>query len=458
MKSDWIKARQTQYVAYAATYIVIIVAVIAVANFLANRYNKSYDGTANKRFSLSDQTQKIVKELKQDVRITYYDETPRFQTGKDLLDRYANLSPKVHVDYVDPFKKPQLARQAGIKTAGTAVVEIGAKHEEAKSMTEEGVTGALIRDLKGGTRSVCVVSGGGEHQVEDSERNGYSRLKELLAKDTYETKTINLLQKAEVPSDCTVLLVGGPKSDYAEPEVNAIKTFVENGGRAMILLDPPLKIGRSDISENTALTNLLASWGVTADKDLVLDQNPIGQLAGLGPEVPLVTSYDSHPIVNEMKGNATGFPIARSLEIKNGDKTTVQKLFGSSDASFATTNLSSAEIRPDPKNDKKGPLVLGAAGTYNTGKPNSQGRFVVVGNSGWSANSFINFNGNRDLMLNAMNWLSSDEDLISIRPKETEDRRINMNRAQFAWLRIVSQFGLPAIVVIGGVMVWWRRR
>jgi ABC-type uncharacterized transport system involved in gliding motility auxiliary subunit len=57
-----------------------------------------------------------------------------------------------------------------------------------------------------------------------------------------------------------------------------------------------------------------------------------------------------------------------------------------------------------------------------------------------------------------MNWLSSDEDLISIRPKEPEDRRINMNRAQFAWLRFVSQFGLPAIVVIGGVMVWWRRR
>ena len=452
------KARQTKYVAYATTYILIIIAVIAVANFLAQRYNKSYDATANKRFSLSDQTQKIVKELKQDVKITYYDETSRFQTGKDLLERYANLSPKVHVDYVDPFKKPQLARQAGIKTAGTAVVEVGTKREEAKSMTEEGVTGAIIRDLKGGTRNVCVVSGSGEHQIEDTERNGYSRLKELLAKDTYDTKTINLLQKAEVPSDCTVLLVGGPTSDYADPEVNAIKAYLENGGRAMILLDPPLKIGKRDIAENPALANVLASWGVTVNKDLILDPNPIGQLAGLGPEIPLVTTYDSHPIVNEMKGTATGFPISRSLDIKNGDKTTVQKLFGSSDSSFATSNLSSAEIRIDPAKDKKGPLTMAAAGSYNTGKPNSQGRFVVIGNSGWSANGFLNFNGNRDLMLNSMNWLASDEDLISIRPKEQEDRRINLTRAQFAWLRLVSQFGLPAIVVIGGVMVWWRRR
>jgi len=458
MQSEWMKARQTRFVAYAATYIIIIGAIISVANFLANRYNKSYDATANKRFSLSDQTQKIVKELKQDLHITYYDETSRFQTGKDLLDRYANLSPKVHVEYVDPFKKPTLARAAGIKAAPTTLVEIGTKREEAKSQTEEGVTGAIIRDLKGGTRTVCVVSGSGEHQIDDSERNGFSRLKELLTKDNYETKAINLLEKAEVPSECTVLLVGGPKSDYLDPQVNAIKTYVENGGRAMILLDPPLKIGRSEIAENPALTNVLASWGVTANKDLVLDPNPLGQLYGLGPEVPIVTAYDSHPIVNDLKGSMTGFPISRSLDIKNGDKTTVQKLFSSSDASFATSNLSSAEIRPDPAKDKKGPLVMAVAGSYNTGKPNSQGRFVVVGDSGWTANSFINFNGNRDLAMNAINWLASDEDLISIRPKEPEDRRINMNRTQFALLRLVSQFGLPAIVVIGGVMVWWRRR
>src|SRR5271166_5721568 len=171
MQSEWMKARQTRFVAYAAAYIIIIVAVISVANFLANRYNKAYDSTANKRFSLSDQTQKIVKELKQDVHITYYDETSRFQTGKDLLDRYANLSPKVHVEYIDPFKKPTLARAAGIKAAPTTLVEIGTKREEAKSQTEEGVTGAIIRDLKGGTRTICVVSGSGEHQIDDSERN-----------------------------------------------------------------------------------------------------------------------------------------------------------------------------------------------------------------------------------------------------------------------------------------------
>jgi ABC-type uncharacterized transport system involved in gliding motility auxiliary subunit len=211
-------------------------------------------------------------------------------------------------------------------------------------------------------------------------------------------------------------------------------------------------------SDNDALTSLLQSWGVTAEKDLILDLNPIGQLLGVGPQVALVRTYDSHAIVEGMKGTATGFPLSRSLEIKNSDKTSVQKLFDSSDTSLATSNLSSAAVDPnDPKN-KKGPLTMAAAATYNTGKQDSQGRFVVVGSSSWAANSFIGFNGNSDLALNAVDWLSSDEDLISIRPKEQEDRRITMTQSQVNWVRITSQFLLPLLVIVMGVSVWWKRR
>ena len=458
MNAQFLKARQTKYAAYAATYIAVVIAVIAAVNVLANRYEKSFDSTSNKRYSLSDQTKKIVKGLKQDATITLYDQSSRFQSGKDQLDLYANLSRKVRVEYVDPDKSPELAREAGIKNYGTAVVRVGANKQEAKGLNEEGITGAFIRDLKNTARTVCFVTGSGEHQIDDSGRSGYSRFKELLGKDDYATKSINLLQKAEIPSDCTVLVVAGPTGDYQQPEVDAIKKFVEDGGRAFFMLDPPLKIGHSEIADNDALTTVLQSWGVTVDKDLILDMNPIGQLAGLGPQVALVTSYNSHPIVSEMKGTATGFPLSRSIEVKGGAKTTVEKLFDSSESSLATDKLDSPKIDPsDPKN-KKGPLTIAAAGAYNTGKENSQGRFVVVGSSAWAANSFINFNGNRDLALNAMNWLSSDEDLISIRPKEPEDRRITMTRAQMNWVRMTSQFLLPLIVIFAGVSVWWRRR
>ena len=127
MASQWLKARQTKYAAYATIYILVVIAVVVVANILADRYNKSFDATSNKRYSLSDQTAKIVKGLKQDATITYFDQSTRFREGKDLLDQYANLSRKVRVEYVDPDKNPQLAREAGIRSLGTAVVQIGAK-------------------------------------------------------------------------------------------------------------------------------------------------------------------------------------------------------------------------------------------------------------------------------------------------------------------------------------------
>ena len=458
MASHWLKARQTRYAAYAAAYIVIVIAAVVVANILADRYNKSYDSTANKRYSLSDQTAKIVKGLKQNATITYFNQSTRFRDGKDLLEQYANLSPKVQVKYVDPDKDPQLAREAGIRSLGTAVVQVGDKQEEAKSMTEEGITGAFIRDLKSKTRTVCFTSGSGEHQLDDSNREGLSHFKELLAKDNYETKSVDLLTKAEVPGDCTALVIAGPTKNYEQPEVNAIKNYVENGGRAFFMLDPPLKIGHEEIADNDALTSLLQGWGVTLDKDLILDLNPLGQIAGLGPQVALVTHYESQPIVEQLRGTATGFPLARSLDVKNTDKTSVQKLFDSSSTSLATSNLSSPAVNVnDPKN-KKGPLTMAAAGTYNTGKENSQGRFVVVGSSTWAANRFIDFNGNNDLASNAVNWLSSDEDLISIRPKPQDDRRITMTARQVSWVRAVSQFVLPFAVVIVGVSVWWKRR
>lgn len=458
MNTEWIKARQTKYAAYATTYIIVILAVLVVANFLANRYNKTFDATANKRYSLSDQTKKIARDLKQDITIQYFDKPSGMQAGKDLLDRYALLSSKIHVEYIDYLKKPQLARADNITREGEAIISNGVKKEEAKTFDEEGITGALIRTLKGGERTVCVATGSGEHRLEDSTAEGLSEFQTSVQKDNYKVKSVSLLEKAEVPPDCTTLVISGPSGDYIQPAVDAIKKYVEGGGRALIMLDPPLKVGRREIGDNDALLTLLSSWGVTADKDLILDENILGQLYGLGPEVPVISSYESHPIVNELANSQTAFPVSRSLDTKNGDKTTVTKLFSTSKNSFATTTLNAPEIRIDPNKDKHGPFTLAAAGSYNTGKENSQGRFVVVGNSRWAANNFLRFNGNKNLLLNMLNWLSSDEDLISIRPKEPEDRRINLTRAQFLMLRTVSQFMLPLIVIIGGVMVWWKRR
>ncbi len=294
--------------------------------------------------------------------------------------------------------------------------------------------------------------------MDDTSRDGESHFKDLLARDNYEIKVHRPSPEHAIPSDCTAIVVAGPVHDYEQPEVDAIKTYVENGGRALFMLDPPLNMGPTSVAENSALTAVLASWGVTPDKDLVLDLNPVGQLFGLGPQVPLVRSYSSQPIVADMKGATTAYPMSRSLTLGHGEKTSVEKLFDSSQGSLATTNLSSPRVNVKDPNNKKGPMTLAAAGTYNTGKPNVQGRFVVVGSSIWASNEFIGQLADSDLAVNTVNWLCSDEDLISIHPKKPEDRHLTMTQGQMRTVRIVSQFILPLIVILAGILVWWKRR
>ena len=476
MNADWMKARQTKYWTYAGTYIVVILAVLGGINFLANRYDKSWDATANKQFSLSDQTIKVVKGLKHDVNAIYFGRKEDFTGAHDLLDRYSSLSPDFHAQYVDPERKPGEAKSKGFRPDSPVLIDSGARKEGAKSLSEEEITGALIRSLKSGVRNVCVLNAAGEHSIDETNENGYSYLKQFEERDNYTVKTATLSAgavdsskpvaigqtpaapaSAEIPKDCTVLVIGGPTLDYSPAAVTAIKNYVENGGRALIMLDETLKLGRDEpAADNAALNAVLTGWGVTVNKDLVLDLSGMGRLFGLDIDVPFILSYDSHPITQPLNRVPTAFPLARSLTTKSGDKTTVSKLFGTTEDSIAVNNIPPGG-RVDPSKGTKGPLTLAAAGTYNG---QAQGRFVVVGTSLWSVNSLLGSRqlGNHDLLANMINWLSSDEDLISIRPKQPEDRPLNLTRANQTSMFWLSFVIFPLGVIGIGLATWWKRR
>jgi len=254
-----------------------------------------------------------------------------------------------------------------------------------------------------------------------------------------------------------VLIIAGPKNDYPVPVVNALKTFVEAGGRALFLLDTPLRLGDAEPpSENGDLLKLLADWGVTANKDLALDLSGVGQLFRLGPEVPFIMAYESHAITQPLTRVPTAYPLSRSLDTQSAGKTSLSKLVATTEASVATTSIG-ARGTIDPTKGKKGPLTLAVAGIFSS---TPQGRFVVVGTSRAAQNSIAGSRslGNRDLVVNIVNWLSSDEELISIRPKAPEDRPLNMTSRRLNaafWLSIVV---FPLAVVGFGLITWWRRR
>jgi len=437
-----------------AVYTAVAVAIVVLANWFVDRHNRRWDLTPNQSYSLSPQTTKVLKELKNDLTIYVFDRESGFRGRRDLLDNYSALTHRVTVRYVDPDRQPSLAGQFGIRNYGTVVVAGGDRHFEAQSSTEEGLTNAIVRLLKG-QKTVYFIQGHGERDVDSSDRAGYGRVKKQLENENRQVKTLVLLQKMEVPADCSLLVIAGPRNDFLAQEVETIKKYLTGGGRALFLLDPGVEL--------TNLAKLLADWNVTLRNDLVIDENPVAQLVGASPSMPLILKYGSSPIVQPLARTATLFPLTRSFEVGKEYKAGVsaESLCETSPDSFGVADFDPKvrEVRYRAGKDTKGPLSVAVAGTIaGEGEKKTEGRFVAVGTSMLAVNNYLPFEGNRDLFMNMVSWLSAEEDLISIRPKPPESQRLNMTAQQMRRVLYLGVFGLPILIIALGTSVWWRRR
>ena len=434
-------------------YTAVVIAIVVLVNWFVNRHDRRWDLTANKQYSLSAQTLKMLKGLDRDVNIYVFDRERSMRQRRDLLDNYGVATKRLTIQYVDPDRQPTLAKQFGVREYGTIVVAAGDRHFEAQAPSEEGVSNALLRVLKG-QKTVYFVEGHGERDLESSERSGYAKIKKQLENENYQVQTVVLLQKGLVPADCSLLVIAGPRNDYEQPEIDLIKKYVEAGGRALLLLDPGIQFPN--------LAKLLADWNVTLQDDLVIDQNPVAQIFGAEPTMPIIMKYGSSPIVAPLERTATLFPFSRSVvagkEYKAGASAT--SLAETSTDSFGVANFNPQmkQVSFRAGKDFKGPLSVAAACTISgEGEKKTEGRFVTLGTSGIAANTFLGFQGNRDFLMNAVNWLSADEDLISIRPKPPESQQLNLNARQMTRL-LFGVLGLPLLIIGLGVGVWWRRR
>ena len=127
-----------------------------------------------------------------------------------------------------------------------------------------------------------------------------------------------------------------------------------------------------------------------------------------------------------------------------------------SEDSWAETEIKSGKVEFNEGKDKKGPITLGVAASKTEG--DNEARLVVIGDSDFAANQYVGVQRNGDLFMNSINWLSKDEDLISIRPKNPSDRRISMTEAdqnQMFWITLVL---MPLATIGSGFYIWWRRR
>ncbi len=456
--------RRAKAGANALIYAVIGIAILVVVNLIAAKLPTKigtyqtdwrWDMTASKRFSLAPQTTKILGNLDQDVVIRYFDRKNNLAGSvKDLLDQFPAASSKVSIEMVELDREPAKAGQYNVKEYGTVVVSAGAKNEPAKGPKEEEIANAIVKVLKGEAKTIYFMQGHGERDIADTERRGYSAAKKALEEANYMVKPLSLLaEQSKIPADATMLVIPGATKEFLEPEVAALKAYLLKGGKVLTLITP---------TTPQSLVKLLEEFGADVSNALVVDISGIGRLFGTDELMPLSVAYESHAITKEMANTATLYPLAGMVATSTGflPGADFRLIAKTPSQSWATREVASKQISFQKGRDIEGPVGIAGAGTFKdpTIVDAAEGRLVVLGSPDVISNAILGFNGNRDLFLNSVAWLSADEDLISIRPRDPEDRRVELTPGQLDMIFYLSVFVLPLGIVLAGFGVWWKRR
>jgi len=441
--------------------VVLVLGLLALVNIFFARHHHRFDFTESKLHSLSDQSIKVAQALKADVQIKGF-----FREGnmgrvrmEDLLKIYAYHSPKVKYEFIDPDKNPAMIKRYDITQDGTTIFECGDKENRITASTEEEVTNALIKVTREKKKVIYFLEGHGEHSIEVTDENGYSFVKDELGKLGYEVKKQSLALSESFPKDCALLVIPGPVKDLLTNELETIETFLRDGGRVFFLVDPQTAPG---------LIPYLAKFGFRLENDIIVDS--MSRLIGGDYFIPTLSEYESHEITRNFR-YATFFPFARLVETidpKPEGVSTSQVLGRTSSNSWSKRDftlkekMTVKEISYDKAKDKLGPLSVAAVATIKpkaeAGTAAKEGRIAVFGDSDVVSNRYYNLSGNGNFFLNTANWLTEESDLISIQPKTSNPRSVQLTPSQGKLVFWVSVIILPLLVLAAGISIWMRRR
>jgi len=444
--------RSTRMGANSLVIVLLVVGILAIGNFLAARHSLRWDFSENQNFTLAPQTYRVLRSLSHDVKVTVFtrEKDPGFQSYKERLDSYRQASPKLTIEFIDPERHPKVAQSYGITRTDTAIFESGSQTIRVTSPSEVELTGALLRVSKDNKKRILFLEGHGERGLDDKERTGYSLAKDALTKQGYDVGTLSLLQTAAVPDNTAVLVLAGPRRPVTREEQERIRTYVDTGGHLLVLIDP---------DSQADLDPMLKHWGLGIGPGVLVDlQDRLaqGDLTAL-----LVRTFTEHEITQDLT-SAVLFPLARHVTFDEqiGKDWDYVPLARTSANSWAETDIKGRVVSLNEKEDVKGPLPMAAALAPKKQPEEGKSRpaIVVIGNSTFATNAFLNFPGNTDFFLHAAGWLAEERDLIAISPKEQGLHPFTPNPTQERALLYLQVFLLPAATFLCGMMVWRKRR
>ncbi|HEY3079670.1 MAG TPA: Gldg family protein [Chloroflexota bacterium] len=462
---ETVTTRDVRYGANTLVMTVAFVGILALLNVLGNRFSYRWDLTESKDFSLSPQTEQVLRSLNGPVKFTafYKQGQPGQEELQDLLKSYQRINDRVAYEFVDPELMPGVARDYKVEAYGTTVVESEGRRQNVTGSAEGDLTSALLKVQRGDAKKVGWVVGHGELDPESFDRAGASEAKRLIEQEGYKVENLTLLAATELPADVAVVVLAGPRQPLLPQENEVLQKYLDNGGKLLVMLEPRSPGNPGD---------LLGKWGLEVGQGIVLDFD--SPLQG-DPLTPLVTRYSPNAIMRNVDAGSTRyvtvFPGATMVRAKEGrdQQLQVQTIAESSPGRSwleSDQQIDVRTVRMDEGKDVKGPVPMVVSSMKNIGQAaagerQKSTRIVAVGNASFATNNLLSFllvAGNRDLLLNSVNWLAEDEQLISVRSKVSQDRTLLLQGPQQNLLLYSSTLFLPLAVLSVGAYVWWQRR
>lgn len=470
-----------KYYANVLSYTVFVFIFCTVGYMFARSRSVQIDLTKNKYFSLSDQSRKVVKNLKKDLEIVVF--YPDSQAFLPIVDRYNSAGgSKLKWTFVDARKDPLAANKYGenIKN-GTIVLKCGQKTkrmtiDDLSANYENALTNAIIEVSRDKSLKVYIVTGHGELATEQAQqprmRRGPSAeeqeptlatFKKKLNEQGVQTDLLNLSQKSFVPEDAAAVILAGPQVDLLPSEIESLKKYLDVEGKLFISLDVPhTAMGMASAMPN--LKALLKKYGVEVQDKVILDLvgnqltgSPIHpMITWLNPE-QVITSEFSQRMMNLFLGQAR--PVLSLNDPSTGYKVT--ELLKTSPESWAEdlTVLSSGKTTPPAQ---RTPQSVGVAvtlapppaqpGQPAPPEPKSGMRMVVFGTSDLVGDQYQQTNQVAvALMKGSINWLTQQEDLIAIPPRQLEGTPIILDIGQYRMIIILAILLIPGLLFFGGL-------
>jgi ABC-type uncharacterized transport system involved in gliding motility auxiliary subunit len=427
---------------------------LTLVNLLAIQYNMRVDLTKIKRFTLAPHTLKVLESIKQPVKITALFEKgyPDREGIEDLLHSYGMHSESLSVQVVDPDKNPRVARKYDIDVYGVTVLESRGKIIKVQGVSEEALTNALIKVTQEHGKVVYFLKGHGEGSLKGLTKADFLSATNALEYEGYTVKSLTLHAVGQVPADCVALVIAGPKKALLKREIEIITNYLERGKSALFLIDP----GHSE-----GLAPFFDKWGIDFGNNIIVD--PLSKLFGGDMTMPVVTDYQQrHEITAGFKYPSL-YSAASTVSAKKdiGKGLKVVELAFTNPNSGAESDIESGDFTYNPGKDLKGALSVAVAVSFEKaeqGQDERGARIVVVGDSDFATSAYVKFSGNRDFLVNIVNWLTRQEKLISIRPKTLNMGALNLTQKAGNIYFYFTMVLFPVIIILIGTVVWLRRR